>query len=174
MALSRRGGHRGHPRYRGKLTTLALTAAVASGASPALAQPPLPDDNAGTGQYVEPVPDAGGDRPSTPGRGGGARGSLPPATQRALPGGSEGRQLESLANDPGSGAPATDEGDRRSGRDRQAASSTAGDETAMSSITSAVLGEDGPGVPVLFLALGLLTLGAAAVAVRRRGRGGQG
>ena len=159
----------------GTLATLAVTASV--GASPALAQSPLPDDNAGTGQYVEPVPDAGGDRPSAPGGdrpsgGGGERGSLPPATQRALPGGREGQELEGLATDPGSGAPPSGENDRPSDGDGKGASSSGSsgdDETALSAVSSAVTGENGPGVPVLFLGLGLLTLGAAAVALRRRG-----
>lgn len=172
MALSDRSRHRGHPRYAGTLATLAVTASVCAPAS--VAQSPLPEDNAGTGQYVEPVPDAGGDRPSAPGGGGGDRGSLPPATQRALPGGSEGQQLESLATDPGSGAPAGGENDRAGGGDdkgARASGSSDDDETAISSLASAVTGEDGPGVPALFLGLGLLTLGAAAVAVRRRGNG---
>ena len=172
MARSHRGFHRGHPRYARTLVTLAVAAGPTFGGSAASAQPPVPDDNAGTGQYVEPVPDAGGDRPSAPGRGGDG-GSLPPSTRRALPPGSEGRQLESLATDPGSGAPAIDD-DGSGGRDRKSSPISSGDdETAASSITSAVLGEDGPGVPILFLVLGGLTLGAAALAVRRRRRGGQ-
>jgi MYXO-CTERM domain-containing protein len=175
MALWHRGGHRGHPRYVGGLVTLAVTAAVAPGAPTALAQSSIPDDNAGTGQYVEPVPDAGGDRPSAPGHG--ARGGLPPATQRALPGGAEGRQLERLATDPGSGSPGTDARDRSRGHDGKAANrsgSKAHDETPLSSVASAATGDDGPGVPIVFLTIGLLTLGAVAVAVRRRRRGGQG
>ena len=151
---------------------------AAAGAVPAHAQSPLPDDNAGTGQYIEPVPDAGGDRPSSPGGGsggdgsGGGGGSLPPSARRALPAGEEGRQLESLATDPGSGAPAGDK-NGSGGRGGDAAGrSSAGDEdeTAVASVVSSVLGGDGAAVPVLFLTLALLTLAAGAMAVRRRGR----
>src|SRR2546423_14961117 len=100
--------HRAHPRFRwtlGTLGTLAAVAAVSAGAAPATSAAPLPDDNAGTGQYIEPVPDAGGDRPSATGSGTGGH-ALPPRTRQALPSGGEGRTLEKLATDPGSGAPA--------------------------------------------------------------------
>jgi hypothetical protein len=166
------------------LITLALTAGFGLGAPAAPAQAPLPEDNAGTGQYVEPVPDAGGDRPSRPGGGNSNPGSsLPPSTRRALPGGEEGRALEGIAGDPGAGAPAGggeaggedgEDGDGggssgSGGDDKTDKAAVAGtDETAASAIVGALAGEDGSTVPVLALGLGGLTLAAAAVAIRRR------
>ena len=64
----------GHPRYVARRGTLAIPAALAL-AGPAAAQEPLPEDNAGGNQYVEPVPDAGGDRPAAPRAGGGGASS---------------------------------------------------------------------------------------------------
>jgi hypothetical protein len=159
---------------------LAAAAAVPAAAVPARAQAPLPENNAGTGQYVEPVPDAGGNRPGHP-HGGHRRLRLSPRARQAIPGGAEGRTLARLATDPGSGAPAGggggsdrtpgSRGSAHRGRGASAPGSAGLDHvTAASAVTSAAVGDDGGGVPVVLLGVVVLTLGASAAAIRRRRR----
>jgi hypothetical protein len=158
-----------HRRGARALAILAAAASSAVAAAPAPAQGPLPDDNAGTGQYVEPVPDAGGDRPAAPGSRDGA-GRLPSDTREALPPGEEGRILERIASEPGTGAP-----DDKSANDTQRGKGGSGggtlgatetDEGAMSALTSAVADSDSPALPLILLAI--LGMTAAAILVRRR------
>ena len=144
----------------------------------AAAQEPLPDDNAGTDQYIEPVPDAGGDRPagsgSRPGRG---TDSLPPGTRDALPGGEEGRILGRIATDPGTGAPGSDGGSPGAAGSRESGSSDGRpariappehDGTGVvGALKSAVVESDSPAGPLLLLAV-VLMAGAAAFARRPR------
>jgi hypothetical protein len=155
-------------------------------AAPAAAQR-LPDDNSGTGQYIEPVPDAEGDRPANPGGGGDRGGSggggsdsggLPPSVRDDLPPGAEGRVLERLATDPGSGAQPgvggrSGGGDGAGGSDRgrssrggPAGDELGGDGSAASALSSAVTGDDGPAIPLLVGGLLLLTLAAAGIRLR--------
>jgi hypothetical protein len=163
---------RGHPRYERIIAALTAVALVAIAASPAIAQGPLPGDNAGTGQYVEPVPDAGGDRPANPGGGHGRGGQLPAGTRNRLPAGEEGRTLERLATDSGSGAPGSDSAGRKrsSGHSAGPGASDEAARTAASAVTSAAVGDDGPGIPVLLIALVALTAGIAAAGLRARKR----
>jgi hypothetical protein len=168
-------GARRHPRYALCALALALPAAAAPAA--ASAQDPLPGNNSGTGQYVEPVPDAGGDRPAAPGTGPG-RTTLPAGTRARLPAGAEGRTLERLATDPGSGAPAGATQGGRAGDGGHAGSAAGGpsarilgqsDQSAFRAATEASAGGDGHTVPLLIVALIALTLGVGAAA-RSRGR----
>lgn len=174
------------------LLAVAATLVLAFWAPQAAAQERLPDGNAGTGQYIEPVPDAEGDRPARPrdpGSGGGGGGGLPPRTRDRLPGGAEGEALARIAGDSGSGAPAGaaagdaggesgggdgSGGGRGGGRggDDGASSDAAGedDESAISAVLSAATGSDGAGVPLLLVALLGVTLAVAAGALRIRGR----
>jgi hypothetical protein len=157
---------------------LAAAAVVAASATPAAAQGTLPDNNAGTGQYVEPVPTAGGNRPASPapdhGTGSapaGTRGALPAGTRHALPPGEEGRVLGRLATDPGSGAP-TGRGDGArggsqavtGGRGRAVPSEES--TGAASAVVSAALDSGGPGI--LILGVGVLVLTLTVAGVRRR------
>jgi hypothetical protein len=140
---------------------------LATSATPAAAQDPLPDNNAGTGEYVEPVPDAEGDRRATPGPGP-RRGSLPPGVRDDLPPGEEGRVLERLATDPGSGAP-DDRGDRaRDGGVRGRDGSPEDEEGPISAVTGAAVDSGGPGILILVVAVVTLALTAAGVRRRRR------
>jgi hypothetical protein len=161
-----------HPRYCRSLAALACGAFSVGLAAPAAAQQ-LPPNNAGTGQYVEPVPDSAGDRPGAPGAGP-DRGSLPPSTRDQLPGGGEGRILERLVGDPGSGAqPDAVEGDgskARSGLGRSAIPDRA--PSAVSAAKEAALDSDTPSVAIVLLGVLALTAGvtvARTLARRRRG-----
>jgi hypothetical protein len=147
-------------------------------AVPATAQQPLPEDNAGTGQYVEPVPDAGGDRPARPGEGGGGD-SLPPRTRDALPPGEEGQVLERIAGEPGSGAPAGgaaagDDGGgdsasgARGGADRPPTATGEEAPNAISAVVSAASDPGGAGVVIPLVAA--LAAAFTVVALVRRGR----
>lgn len=153
--------------------------AAAALAAPAVAQE-LPENNSGTGQYIEPVPDAAGDRPAAPGAGGGGGGpssgsgggSLPPSARDALPAGEEGQVLERIATDPGSGAPSG------SGRERGRGGGSRGDrdeipaaddEGAISALASAATGDDGPALPLILLGALGLTLAAAGWRLRAGG-----
>jgi hypothetical protein len=145
----------------------------------AAAQEPLPDDNAGTDQYIEPVPDAEGNRPagsgSRPGRG---NDGLPPGTREALPGGEEGQILDRIATDPGTGAPSSGAGapsaagSARSGGSDGRPSRIAPPEDegtgVVGGLTSAVVESDSPAGPLLLLAIVLM---GAAAALGRRGWG---
>lgn len=166
-------GHRADARWRRfagavvAAATLGMASLAASAAPCAAAQAPLPSDNAGTGQYVEPVPAAGGDHPAArghhSGRGLGAR------TRQALGQRPEGRLLERIATDPGAGAPSGPPGSSRS--DRAAGDSAAPRRTAAAAaVTHAAVGDAGPAVPIVLAALVVLTAAAAAVALRRRRR----
>jgi MYXO-CTERM domain-containing protein len=169
-SIGRRTSHRMNRMYG---VALALALPLFAGAPAAPAQERLPDDNAGTGQYVEPVPDAGGDRPASPGGADGPAGSLPPGTRSDLPPGEEGRVLERLATDPGSGASGS--GQRERGTDRRAeGDSLPGDDrSAASAVTSAVTDSDSPAGKILVAGMLLLTaaLAGAGFAWRRRRQG---
>ena len=166
-------------------------------ASPAMAQDSIPTDNSGGDQYVPPVPDARGNRPSGPNSGN--PGHLSPRARASLPSGVEGQVLARLATDPGSGAPS----DVGSGGDGSSSGGTAGTgaggsgggggggadgggaldggggasggkaaseggATAASAISSAV--SDNPSIVALVLALLALTLASAAFGIARRRR----
>ncbi len=176
-----RGGHRAGDRRRAR--TLAVLAALAALCLPlgsAAAQEPLPDDNAGTDQYIEPVPDAGGDRPAgsgPPSRPGQGNDRLPPGTREALPGGEEGQILGRIATDPGAGAPSSDAGSPGSAGSRESGGSSGrpsriappeDDGTGVvGAVKSAVVESDSPAGPLLLLAV-VLMAGAAAFARRPR------
>ncbi|HEX8646001.1 MAG TPA: hypothetical protein VF715_03810 [Thermoleophilaceae bacterium] len=162
---------------------LAAVLALLVPAAPAAAQSePLPEGNSGTGQYVEPVPDAGGDRPAAPGSGDRPRSQLPPGTRADLPGGDEGRILERIVTDPGSGAPegaaggsgggGRDDGSGRAGgagRDGTVPARIGADEKgALGTLVSAVVDPDNPGLSIVLLAGLGLTLAAGIAAARRR------
>ena len=150
----------------------AVGAALLAGPGAAAAQGPLPEDNAGTSQYVEPLPDPGGDRKADPDRAEPGR-RLPAQVRDALPPGAEGRVLERLVTDPGSGATggATPPRLRRSGRGAGADASREGAGSgAIDATASAVGGSKGPTVAAVVAALVGLTLGMAGVTVRRRRR----
>jgi hypothetical protein len=151
-------------------------------ASPAAAQEVIPPDNGGGDQYVAPVPDAGGPRPSGPGAS--HPGSLSPSVRASLPPGSEGRLLTRLATDPGSGAPGAGGGSGSSSGGKDGAGGGSGgsgasggdsagesDVTAASAITSSV--SDNPSVGLLVAGIALMTLGGAVMRIsqRRRRRG---
>jgi hypothetical protein len=169
--LRRHRAHRMHPRH-GLVAAGALALLLAS---PAAAQETIPPDNSGADQYVAPVPDAGGNRPSGPGAS--RPGSLSPGARAALPSGSEGRLLARLATDPGSGAPSVAGGQASSGGSGSAGGGNTGtagngnggggnrsreaDVTAASAITSSI--SDGGGAGVLVGGLVALTLGVAAL-----------
>jgi hypothetical protein len=158
------------------LMTLASALALFASAAPAPAQDPqLPENNAGTGQYVEPVPDAGGDRPAGPGGQSGGGSTLPPETRSDLPPGEEGRILDRIASDPGSGAPEAAGGGADgkaagrsgSGSDSRPTSLPADDEGPLSALRSAVLDSESNGAAIVLL-LGLMgTVLALFAAVRR-------
>ena len=172
-------------RHRTAGLALAAVAAASLYAAPAHSQEPLPEDNAGADQYIEPVPDAGGDRRpggDRDGRGGrGGRAQLPPGTRNALPAGEEGNTLDRLATDPAAGAPAGaagqgsgEDGDSRDGDgdgdDEGSAASAGGDgdgdgDGAIGALVSAVTESDSSTLPLLLVGLGGLTL--AGVAARR-------
>jgi hypothetical protein len=170
-------------RHRMAALALATAAAAAMLAPPAAAQGPLPEDNAGADQYIEPVPDAGGDRRPDD-RDGGGRGDLPRDTRDALPPGEEGRALDRIATDPSAGAPpaaAAAGGSREGGGDGRgskdggedgeggaAAGSGGGDGSGpLSALASAVTDSDSSALPLLLIALAGLTLAGVAA---RRGR----
>ena len=166
-----------HPRWA---LVGALAFALLS-ASPAAAEYTLPPDNSGADQYVPPVPDAGGSRPSGPGTG--TPGSLAPNVRASLPAGTEGRVLARLATDPGSGAPSAGaRGSSGGGRGAAAGGGTSAgansgggggraheaDVTAASAITSSV--SDNPGVGILAGGILVLTLGAGGLGLVQRRR----
>lgn len=177
--ISRRRSHFTNRMFAALLALLAL-------AAPAAAQDErLPEGNSGTGQYVEPVPDAGGDRPATPGSGDRPRQSLPPGTRADLPGGEEGRILERIATDPGSGAPTGgtdgagdgadgggaaggDGGERGAGRGPRAARVGGDEEGAVGAIVSAVVDSGHPALAIVILTGLGLTLAAGLAALLRR------
>jgi hypothetical protein len=135
-------------------------------ASPAMAQEDrLPEGNSGAGQYVEPVPDAGGDRPAAPGSGGGGSRAapLPQSMRTALPPGEEGRALERIATDRGSGAPAT-------GSARHGGGDGAGDEGALSALASAAVDSGDPTLLIVMLIGLAMMLGVAGATFRHRRR----
>lgn len=179
MQLRRSRRHDGHPRYAPILASLALAAGLAAWAPPAFAQEPLPEDNAGTGQYVEPVPDAEGDRPAAPRPGGGPGGSGTPGSGGGS-GGDEQRILDRIAGDPGSGAPSgggsgaggdggsgAGDGSSGSGDDRvKAADASDDDEGPVSALTSAAFDSETPAVAIILLAV----LGMALVGMVIRSR----
>jgi hypothetical protein len=166
-----------HPKYTA--VGILLAAALAAWPPSASAQEPLPDDNAGTGQYIEPVPDAGGDRPAAPGGGGGG-GGLDPDTRRGLPAGEEGRILERLATDAGSGAvpgaAGRDRADRKAGSGPAdgdgpgARGGSSGDESSgvASAVTSAFTDSENGAGRILLALLVALPVAFAAVGLRRR------
>lgn len=185
--MMRRGGR--HP-ARDRRDVRVLAAVLATGLAallpvPAVAQDPLPEDNAGTDQYIEPVPDAGGDRRAEPGSRRG-RDSLPPETRDSLPPGEEGRILGEIATDPGAGAPqdtASARGGDGGGRGGEgdgdgdgnggagAAGTPPGDDgTGLGgAVKSAVVDSDSPVIPILLLALLGMALAALFVRFARRG-----
>ena len=160
---------------------LAMALAAMAMAVPGVARAqdePLPDDNAGTGQYVEPVPDAGGDRPSAPGARG-DDGRVPRELRDALPPGEERRLLRRIASDPGAGAPERDGrgggggggggGGRAGGdEDRGAAAGGEEDEGAASALISAAFDSDSSAPALTLLAILGLVLGALFVRLRQR------
>jgi hypothetical protein len=162
------------------LVAAAAVLALAFAASPAAAQEALPDDNAGTGQYIEPAPEAEGDRRAGSGPGGGrgrggGGGGLPPEVRAQLPPGDEGRFLERLASEAvaaahaaAGGDPASGGGDSRRGRGGSATPEE--DPSAAGAASSALFDSDGLAVPLLVLALLALTAGAAAFRLRGRNR----
>ena len=191
--IGRLRAHRSHPR-RGLAAAALLALALAL---PAAAQAEsISPGNSGGDQYVPPVPDAGGNRPSNPGNG--DPGKLPPSVRHSLPAGSEGKILARLATDPGSGAPSVagvggsaaasgssgsgggGSGDNGSGGGGAGAGGDNGggggdsageaNTTAASAITSSV--SDNPGVGIVAAAMLALMLAAAAFgrAQRRRRR----
>jgi hypothetical protein len=169
------------------LAALLVTCGAALLPAPALAQDPLPDDNSGTDQYIEPVPDAGGDRPA---RGGSDSrpGRLPPGTREALPPGEEGQTLGRIATDPGAGAPVgggsdagggsgsdsgaaggADGGNGGGGRSGSGAAADADPKTGLASaLGSAVVDSDSPALPLLLLAVVGMTVVALLVRFGRR------
>jgi hypothetical protein len=163
-----------HPRYCRTLATVVASVVTAASASPAAAQQPLPGNNAGTGQYIEPVPDAEGSRRADPGTHQGRR-PLPARTRAALPGGAEGRILERVGTDPGSGAqPAKGQDGARGARsERSAARRAAGEDVGPVAATASSVGDsDDTGARIVVIAVAALMLAAAAAGmlVRRRRR----
>lgn len=156
----------------------AILALLALAPAAAAQGEPLPEDNSGTGQYVEPVPDAEGDRPATPGSDRDRpRSQLPPETRADLPGGEEGRILERIATDPGAGAPAGGGGEadgrggsgERGGEDETTPARVgAGEESALGTLVGAVVDPDRPALGIVLLAGIGLTLAAGFAGLRRR------
>lgn len=173
-----RGRALAHPRYPRAAATAAVAALAMPLAGPAGAQERIPDNNAGTGQYVEPVPDAGGDRRARPGEGRPTR-PLPPQTREQLPPGREGQILERLGTDPGSGAQdaaasddADSDGGGAGGRDGgPRGGKPLGEERgAVAAGTSAIVDSDDATIPMVAIALLGLTLGTAVAVLARRRR----
>ena len=168
--------------------------AIALAAPAAARAESIAPDNSGADQYVAPVPDAGGNRPSGPGAS--HPGNLPPSVRNSLPPGSEGRLLARLATDPGSGAPTSGgaggssvaggaagsngavgggAGSGGGGGDNAGSAGGGGGDsageaepTAASAITSSV--SDNPGVGIVVAAMVGLTLAAAAFGRTQRRR----
>ncbi|HEX8054177.1 MAG TPA: hypothetical protein VF517_14390 [Thermoleophilaceae bacterium] len=173
--------HRSHrPAWRLRAAGMLALGVLLGATAPAAAQQPLPEDNAGTGQYVEPVPDAGGDRPARPGSGGGG-GSLPPDTRAALPSGEEGRVLQRIAGEPGSGAPAGgggagggSEGNGGSGGGNGASGGGArpatGEESPSAISAAASAASDPGGAGILISLVAALAAAFTVVALIRRRR----
>lgn len=184
MTLSHRRRHGAHPRYAAFLAAAASATALAVTATPAAAQgEPLPDDNAGTGQYIEPVPEAEGDRRADSGGGGnrgGGGGGLPPGVRDDLPPGREGAFLERLAATAAGSATGAGDESGSSGRDDKRdggssgdgrAATPAEDEPSVASALSSTLFDSGSAA-IPLLVLGLAGLTAAAALMRLRGRRG--
>ena len=171
--LGRSRRHGGHPRSGAVAGSLVVAMALAAG--PAAAQQPLPENNAGTGQYVEPVPDAEGDRRAAPRPSGGDRGgSGSPGGHSGLPGGEEGRILDRIASDPGSGAPSDAGGDgKAAGAGGTAGARAAGapaeeEEGAAAALASAAVGSDSAALPIVLVAVLAMALTGLFVRSRRR------
>lgn len=186
--MTRRQGRHPVRDRRGALAgAVLIVGALALTPVPAVAQEPLPDDNSGTDQYIEPVPDAGGDRQA----GGGSDrrpNRLPEGTRDSLPPGDEGRILGRIATDPGAGAPAGNSasgggesggsGGSGSGDDKQNGKDGPGagrvppaDDSGtgvFSALTSAVADSESPAIPLLLIAIAGMALAAALVRFRRR------
>ncbi|HEX8066169.1 MAG TPA: hypothetical protein VF520_06550 [Thermoleophilaceae bacterium] len=168
--------HRVHRTFGIGLATTVAALALA-GAAPAQSGR-LPEDNAGTGQYVEPVPDAGGDRPAGAGTARGNRRGGGGTSSGGASGGDD-AVLRRIASDPGAGAPAGEDGSGRSGggaartRSGDGAAGDGGDDGPIAAAKSAVVDSDDPTLAIVLLSGLGLTLAAAGVAVRRRRRASQ-
>jgi hypothetical protein len=151
--------------------TLALVGAAAVFAAPAAAQEPLPGDNSGTNQYIEPVPDAGGDRPAAPNPQN-APDRLPPEVRDAVPA-DERQTLRGIASDPGAGAPsggASGEDGGTGGRGGAGRGSIPreDEEGAAGAVSSAVFDSDNPAPVIILMAVLGMTLAGLFVRLRRR------
>lgn len=174
-----------HGAQRMYLTALGMATALCVWAPAASAQDePLPDNNSGTGQYVEPVPDARGDRPAAPNPQNPPE-RLPPEVRDRVPPGEERDILGRIAEDPGAGAPDGTRGSGTAGGTAPGASGGGGGATGDgpartggsgadegegrgSAVASAVFDSDSPAaVVVLFAVLGM-TL--TVIVLRRRRR----
>ncbi len=165
-----------------RLWILIISALLAWPASAAAATDTLPPDNSAVGQYVESVPEAGGDHPSDSvknGKGGG--GALAPDAARALRAlGADGVAAADLAASTAPVSSATDRGSGHgaggSGRAGEGAGSKAGDPSGIGRVVASAVGSSNPGgMGVAFpLILGASLLSIALVVllrVRQRGQG---
>jgi hypothetical protein len=146
-------------------------ATAASGADPS---------NPSVNQYVESVPSSHGGQP--PSGGGSSPSSHLPASVRhriAAQGGTDAKQLESVATSPALGAPPAPnaasggkgKGGTGSGGTGSGGAPSAADErspSAISAVATAATGGNGNSVVILVAGLALITALAAAIALARR------
>ena len=157
-----RVSHHGYRTVRPSVV-LITSVAFAAAASPATGQVYLPEDNAGTHEYVLSVPTAGGDRPVSQAH---ARptDALPRTVRERIPAGADGQVLRELAaaeEQSRSTPPRADEARavRRASAQQVAAPAVAAD---------AFLNENGGSIPLLLASLALVTLMVGGAALYRR------